>query len=140
VATACHGDQSDVELPVCLGLLECRSACGRLPHRVEPAAQVLQCQWVGYRRCHLHGQSFQHFSETEQLFDVPWRELCHPHTAPRQVLYQALLAQQAQCLAQRCSAGTETPGELFFDQPLAGNQRAAQDFGAQAVRRELDQT
>lgn len=42
------------------------------------------------------------------------------------MLDQALLAEQAQRLAQRSPAGTETAGELFFDQPLTGQERTAE--------------
>jgi hypothetical protein len=54
------------------------------------------------------------------------------------VLDQALLLEQPQRLPQRCPAGPEPAGELFFDQPLARHQRAAEDLVAELTHRELD--
>jgi len=66
-------------------------------------------------------------------------QLRHPHPAPRQVLDQPLLAEQAQGLPQRCPADPEPAGQLLLDQPLSWRERAADDLGPQPPDGQLDQ-
>ena len=70
-------------------------------------------------------------AEVIQVIDVLWRQSDHDGTAPRRNRYQTLVAQDAECLANRTAADTQMGRNLFLDQAYPGGQVTHQDCGSQ---------
>ena len=71
------------------------------------------------------GTAFQGSAHFVDLFHIIWRESDNASAAPVHTFYNAVLFKSEQRFSYRCAANTISPGQRFFNQPLALLQFAA---------------
>jgi hypothetical protein len=112
--------------------------CG--PHALERLAYGRKGRrGIGQRQRRLDRVPLEDVTQREQLQDIGRRPLGDPGAAAREMLDEALLAEQPKGFAQRRAADAEIRAQLFLDDLVTGLQGTAQDRIAQPVLGDVDE-